>query len=45
MSELVIFAALLFFTVIVARAMSHFFPPDYHQRVEEKYNNKTKGDN
>ena len=38
MPELVIFAALFLFTAIVARAMDHFFPPDYHQRIEEKYN-------
>lgn len=38
MPELVIVVALFFFTAIVARAMNYFFPPDYHQRIEEKYN-------
>ena len=38
MPEIVIVAALFLFTAIVARAMNHFFPPDYHQRIEEKCN-------
>ena len=45
MPELVILVALFLFTAVVARTMNYLFPPDYHQRVENKYNNKTKGDN
>lgn len=45
MNEVVVFLVLLAIVITLACVVNKFFPPDYHQRVENKYNNKTKGDN
>lgn len=35
MNELIIIAALVIIVVNIAKAVNYFFPPDYHQRIEE----------
>lgn len=38
MNEYAISLTLLAAVIVVARIVNKFFPPDCHQRVEEKYN-------
>jgi hypothetical protein len=38
MSEFAISCALIVAVIILACIINKFIPPDYHQRVEEKYN-------
>lgn len=38
MNDYVLFASLVVLVLGLARIVTKFFPPDYHQRVEEKYN-------
>ena len=47
MNGIVLFFILLAAVIILARIMRKIFPPDYHQRVEDKYNNlnENEGDN
>ena len=38
MNEYVAFGALVIVVIGLAKIINLFIPPDYHQRVEEKYN-------
>lgn len=38
MNGFVVFGLILIFVIVIARIINKLFPPDYHQRVEEKYN-------
>lgn len=38
MNGFVVFCLLLVVVIALARIVNKFLPPDYHQRVEEKYN-------
>ena len=47
MNEYIAFAALIIAVIGLAKLINKFIPPDYHQRVEDKYNNlnENEGDN
>ena len=38
MNGFVLFFVLIVFVIVLARVMKKLFPPDYHQSVEDKYN-------
>ena len=38
MNVYVAFVVLVISVIGIAKVINKFFPPDYHQRVEEKYN-------
>ena len=38
MNVYVAFVVLVIAVIVAATVINKFFPPDYHQRVEEKYN-------
>ena len=39
MNDYIFFASMIIIVCALAKVVNKFFPPDYHQRVEEKYNN------
>ena len=38
MNDYVVAAVLIIAVICLAKIINKFIPPDYHQRVEEKYN-------